>query len=36
VKKSAAIIRREQVLSETLTFHMFETLMLFLCLCRCR
>jgi hypothetical protein len=23
-------------LSETLTFHMFETLMLFLCLCRCR
>jgi hypothetical protein len=35
-KKSAAVIRREQVLSETLTFHMFETLMLFLCLCRCR
>ena len=28
-KKSAAVIRREQVLSETLTFHMFETLMFF-------
>jgi uncharacterized SAM-binding protein YcdF (DUF218 family) len=35
-KKSAAVIRREQVLSETLTFHMFETLMLFLSLCGCR
>ena len=35
-KKSAATIRREQVLSETLTFHVFETLMFFLYLCRCR
>jgi hypothetical protein len=38
-KKSAAVIRREQVLSETLTFQMFETdkwFVLYLCRCRCR
>ncbi len=35
-KTSAAAIRRQQVLSETLTFHMFETLIFFVYLCRFR